>query len=100
MFYGPKLELWTEISAVPGSTEFRIEDQLTNHGDAEQDRVVPIQNAIGLATKAGLDDGHHVRLPGNHYTAIVSFPVILQQVIDHIRVLSDSSAARPAPIEP
>ncbi|MFP6666168.1 MAG: aldose 1-epimerase family protein [Pirellulales bacterium] len=37
MFYGPKLELWTEISAVPGSTEFRIEDQLTNHGDAEQE---------------------------------------------------------------
>jgi hypothetical protein len=37
MFYGPKLELWTEISTVPGSNEFRIEDQLTNRGDADQE---------------------------------------------------------------
>ena len=84
----------------PNRVAHRLNRETTWIFSAEQDRVVPIQNAIGLATKAGLDDGHHVRLPGNHYTAIVSFPVILQQVIDHIRVLSDSSAARPAPIEP
>lgn len=37
MFYGPKLELWTEISAAPGSNELRIEDKLANRGDAEQE---------------------------------------------------------------
>jgi len=37
MFYGPKLELWTEISTVPGSNEFRIEDTLTNHGGHDQE---------------------------------------------------------------
>ncbi len=37
MFYGPKLELWTEVSTVPGSTTFRIEDSLTNHGAHEQE---------------------------------------------------------------
>jgi len=31
-FYGPKLELRTEVSTVPGSDEFRIDDTVINHG--------------------------------------------------------------------
>jgi hypothetical protein len=37
MFYGPKLELRTEISTVPGSTELRISDTVTNRGEYEQE---------------------------------------------------------------
>ena len=37
MFYGPKLELWTELSTEPGSTSFRIEDTLTNRGAYDQE---------------------------------------------------------------
>ncbi|MBI3417252.1 MAG: aldose 1-epimerase family protein [Verrucomicrobia bacterium] len=37
MFYGPKLELWTEISTEPGSSEFRIADTITNRGAPEQE---------------------------------------------------------------
>jgi hypothetical protein len=37
MFYGPKLELWTEISTEPGSHSFRIEDRLTNHSADDQE---------------------------------------------------------------
>jgi hypothetical protein len=37
MFYGPKLELVTEISTEPGSTSFRIEDVVTNRGAQEQE---------------------------------------------------------------
>jgi hypothetical protein len=37
MFYGPKLELQTEISTEPGSNEFRIADAITNRGDNEQE---------------------------------------------------------------
>ena len=37
MFYGPKLELWTEISTVPGSSELRISDTVTNRGEYEQE---------------------------------------------------------------
>ena len=37
MFYGPKLELQTEISTVPGSSEFRITDVVTNRGEYEQE---------------------------------------------------------------
>jgi hypothetical protein len=36
-FYGPKLELWTEVSTEPGSQTFRIEDALTNRGAFEQE---------------------------------------------------------------
>jgi len=40
MFYGPKLELQTEISTVPGSSEFQIADHLTNVGASEQEYEV------------------------------------------------------------
>jgi hypothetical protein len=36
-FYGPKLELWSEVSTEPGSTTFRIEDTLANRGAFEQE---------------------------------------------------------------
>ena len=36
-FYGPKLELWTEVSTEPGSSTFQIEDTLTNRGAFDQE---------------------------------------------------------------
>lgn len=36
-FYGPKLELWTEVWTEPGSPTFRVEDALTNRGAFEQE---------------------------------------------------------------
>lgn len=37
MFYGPKLELTTEISTIPGSSSFTIEDKLANYGATDQE---------------------------------------------------------------
>jgi len=37
MFYGPKLELWTEISTEPGTRALRIEDTLRNEGAFDQE---------------------------------------------------------------
>jgi Domain of unknown function (DUF4432) len=37
MFYGPKLELQTELSTEPGSSKFRIHDVITNRGDQAQE---------------------------------------------------------------
>jgi hypothetical protein len=37
MFYGPKLELWTEISTEVGSNTFRIEDMLKNYSIYDQE---------------------------------------------------------------
>jgi hypothetical protein len=39
-FYGPKLELTTEISTELGSDTFRIDDRVTNHGAFEQEYQV------------------------------------------------------------
>ena len=36
-FYGPKLELWTEVSTEPGSSALRIEDMLTNRSAFESE---------------------------------------------------------------
>jgi len=36
-FYGAQLEIWTEVSTVPGSKVFRIDDVITNRGAAEQE---------------------------------------------------------------
>ena len=36
-FYGPNLSIWTEISTVPGSNEFRISDELTNNGTFDEE---------------------------------------------------------------
>lgn len=35
--FGPKLELWTEISTEPGSNELRMADIITNRGSSEQE---------------------------------------------------------------
>lgn len=37
MFYGPKLELRTDLSTEPGSNTFRISDTITNQGAGEQE---------------------------------------------------------------
>ena len=36
-FYGPKLKLTTEISTIPGSSSFRISDELINEGGSIQE---------------------------------------------------------------
>ncbi len=36
-FYGPNLEIWTEISTVPGSNSFRIRDVITNKGAFDEE---------------------------------------------------------------
>lgn len=35
--HGPKLELWTQIMTVPGSTTFQISDKITNRSAVEQE---------------------------------------------------------------
>lgn len=37
MFYGPKLELWTELVLEPGAMRFQVQDTVTNHGGADQE---------------------------------------------------------------
>lgn len=46
-FYGPKLELWTDLSTEPGTSTFRIEDKLTNRGAAEQEFQIMYHSNLG-----------------------------------------------------
>jgi hypothetical protein len=48
MFYGPKLELWTEISTEPGSSAFRIEDTIRNHGAFDQEFQITYHANFGV----------------------------------------------------
>jgi dienelactone hydrolase len=75
----------------PTRVAHRLDPQRTWLFSAEQDQVVPIANADALAKAAHLPETHHIRVPGNHYTVIVYFPVILQQVTDQIRGLHADS---------
>jgi hypothetical protein len=40
LFFGPKLELVAEVSTVPGSDSFRIDDSVTNRGGGDQEFTV------------------------------------------------------------
>lgn len=47
---------------------------------AKQDRVVPLKNALELARAARLTEDHHIQVDGDHYTAILHFPVIVARI--------------------
>jgi hypothetical protein len=60
----------------------RLDPRATWLYSAEQDTVVPIENAVALARAAGLDATHHVRVPGGHYSAILRLPSIVREVAE------------------
>lgn len=53
---------------------------------AEQDKVVPLANALAFQRAAGLSDDHHIRLWGDHTSTIVYFPIIIKHVVEHLPV--------------
>ncbi|MCA9450056.1 MAG: DUF4432 family protein, partial [Candidatus Omnitrophica bacterium] len=65
MFYGPQLELWTEISTVPGSNEFTITDTLTNLGADDQEFQVLYHSNYGPPL---LEEGAELVAPINTIT--------------------------------
>lgn len=65
MFYGPKLELWTDVSAEPGSNSFRVEDVVTNRGAAEQEFQVLYHTNYGRPL---LEEGSTVLLAAERVT--------------------------------
>jgi hypothetical protein len=50
-----------------------------------QDDVVPIRNARLLGQAARLEKSHQVELPGDHYSVVIYFPLILEHVGSRIR---------------
>lgn len=60
MFYGPKLELWTDLSTEPGSNMFRISDTITNQGAGEQEFQILYHTNFGAPL---LEEGATVLVP-------------------------------------
>ena len=68
----------------PTRIAHRLEPQRTWLYSGIHDDVVPPRSAMALATAAGLDHSHHVRLPVNHYSGILWLPSIAQDIAGHL----------------
>uniref|UniRef100_A0A7C2K0V5 Uncharacterized protein n=1 Tax=Schlesneria paludicola TaxID=360056 RepID=A0A7C2K0V5_9PLAN len=79
----------------PTRLAHRLDPQQTWLYSAEQDRVVPLENALVFKRAAKLDDAHHVRLWGDHTSTIVYFPVIVEHAAERIRALGGQPALVP-----
>lgn len=55
------------------------------------DTVVPMKNALALASAANLDPSHHVKMPANHYTGIIFLPGIMDHMRDQISESGEES---------
>ena len=80
----------------PMRVAHRLNPNTTWLFSGEHDTVVPIENGIALAKAAQLDEQHHVRVLGNHYTAIAHFPAILDQMVKSINSLTDATSSSAA----
>lgn len=63
---------------------------------AEQDRVVPLANALALKQAANIPDAQHIRLWGDHTSTAILLPVIVQHVIDHLPKSSREASSTPS----
>ncbi|MHC4849758.1 MAG: C45 family autoproteolytic acyltransferase/hydrolase, partial [Planctomycetota bacterium] len=68
----------------PARLAHRLDSGKTWLYSAKADTVVPPSRARLLASKASLPDGHHLWVEGNHYTAIVSLPWVLDHMFQQI----------------
>ena len=79
-YAGPMLvELLSPIE--PLTLAHRLDPQTTWLFNAAEDAVIPRANADRLAAAIGLPDGHHLWLPGNHYTAFLLLPGVLDHMV-------------------
>ncbi|MEM1107205.1 MAG: hypothetical protein AAGH99_00765 [Planctomycetota bacterium] len=58
----------------------RLNPETTWMFNARRDTVVPAKNATLLAEAIGLDPSHHVWMNGNHYTAFILLPGVLDRI--------------------
>ncbi|MBB6428373.1 hypothetical protein [Algisphaera agarilytica] len=58
----------------------RLDPKSTWMFNAKDDTVVPAKNAELLSQAIGLEDSHHVWLNGNHYTAFILLPGVLDRM--------------------
>ena len=56
-------------------------------------KVVPMKNALALASAAKLSKSHHIQMSANHYTGIVYLPFILTHIAGEARKGAEDDAS-------
>lgn len=69
----------------PTRLAHRVDPQSLWLYTAKDDQVVPRESALALKRAAHLADEHHIVLWGDHYKAILFFPVIVDHMADRLR---------------
>ena len=106
-FFGPKLELVTELSTCPGRTTFRIEDAVTNRGGMPQEfQLIYHVNygvlrcwrrcakVVAAREQLGPEDAHAAERIDNYATYAGPTPRFIEQVY-LARPRADGSGAAP-----
>lgn len=75
----------------PTRVAHRLDASRTWLYSGEHDTVVPLKNALALATVAKLQDGHHIRLNANHYSGIIYLPYVLSHIARRVRASDDAA---------
>jgi hypothetical protein len=52
---------------------------------ASYDQIVPAENAQKFVDAARIGKSHHVKLAADHYTGVIYYPVILNQMIEALQ---------------
>lgn len=67
---------------------------------ARADQVVPPASSASLGQAIGLDDAHHVWLDGDHYTAALFLPVVIDRMARELTETTRVHAVAPPNAEP
>ncbi|MFT4560083.1 MAG: dienelactone hydrolase [Planctomycetaceae bacterium] len=81
---GEKLRELT-LTVEPTRVAHRLRPDRTWLYSGTLDTVVPMKNALALASAAKLTKAHHVHMTANHYTGIVYLPFVLAHIAKHAR---------------
>jgi len=74
----------------PTRVAHRLDASRTWLYSGKHDTVVPLKNALALATAAKLQTGHHIRLNANHYSGIIYLPYVLSHIARRVRATDDA----------
>lgn len=81
---GEKLRKLT-LTVEPTRVAHRLRPDRTWLYSGTLDTVVPMKNALALASAAKLTKAHHIHMTANHYTGVVYLPFVLAHIAKHAR---------------
>lgn len=81
----------------PATLAHRLSAARTWLYSARYDTVVPRASSLAMAKAAGLAEQNHIWLPGDHYTAAVMLPVLIEQMVQYMQHSNKAAASSALP---